>query len=711
MILSRCRLPGRRSAGGSAAVPYLQFGFPRGGEALFTVIICDRAVIKDCTEKYKIHLKPLLENDSYTFCEWNPYGETLEEAVPELNKAINIRREWRAVILADNRIGVLDNSLTNPFDYVGYQAFNKETDMDSAEKVAAYRTYVDESAQKAMQNPLMRLSMWLSGSVGKLRPFEPPEDIMHGEPYSQKYLEAVQKEDYSTLDLEKMRARVIRFDRLSEKFSLDSELFNPPSQVIAIAERSKNIELIEEEVAWAHHYNFDYSGFAEDNMYAGKLRFVTYELKRIRNKIKEYDYFVFLTTLLLFSQNEVQSDYIKPGMVYAMKTEVDDKRVSSLCNQYLKKLVKTLNKISGLHRRREMESRRRLDDIEAEREFEAEVSVPVTIDRQFSKETLMCSHDKIGLAKDCPEDEQGYWYRQHKEIRKHFTRFLRQPQRSVEKAVEGDFRKNDAIDSERAKLLSKYQRQDVVYKLLDEEQEMLEIDTPKIFNKARYDEELDDANKSILRGISQRMTRRKTIITGLLPLLLYLIGFVPLIISEYNNLGTGMFSVLLTAGALAVLLAVIVIMMLLFRKRIVDRFKHFNYVMSGIYEDIMSGIEKFSVYLSSACNVKREFAVIDAIDNDAFDYHKIYKKHEIDIERNMGDIMTLFNDFVEEGFSEDIEDVEPYPFDFDKPINYPYDMPYSDVGVTIDFLKPGNTVTAPIDFVTEITIRREELYD
>ena len=686
--------------------------FRQGGEELFTVIICDKSVIKDCTNKYRIHLKPLLQKENYTFCEWNPHGETLEEAVPGLNKAISIKKEWRAVILADSHIGIFDCSADNPFDYVSYQPYSKDADMDCAEKVYAYRAYIEDSVKKAMENPLMRLSLWLSGSVGKQRPFDPPKEILEEEPYSDKYLKAVEKEGYSVAKLEQMRARAYRFDRLTENFSLDSELFNPPTQVIAVAERSGNIELLEEESAWESHSNFDYSNFAEDNMYSGKLRFVIYELKRIRKNIKQYDYFVFLVTLMVFSQNEVHSDYIKPGKVYMLKSMVDDDRVSQLCNTYLKKLVKTLRNIANLHHRRNIEASRKIDDLDAEREFEAEVSVPVSIDRQFSPETLMCQHDRIGFATDCPADERTYWYGQHKEIRKRFTRFLRQPQRSIEKAVEGDFRTQDNIDGDRAKLLTKYQRQDVVYKLLDEELEMIEIETPRIFDKTQYDEMLDKENKSILRNISQRMSRKKVIVTGLLPLLLFLIGFVPLIISEYNNFGTGAFSVLLTVGSLALLLAVIVVVVVLFRKRLVDRFKHFNTVMSGIYSDILGSLSKFSLYLSSACNVKREFAVIDAIDNDSFDYHKIYKKHEIDIERNMNDIMTLFCDFVEDDFSENIEDeIEPYLFDFDKPANYPYDIPYVETETKIDFLKSGNKISVPIDFIKEITLKREELYD
>ena len=654
----------------------------------------------------------MLEKTNYTFCEWNPYGATLEEAVPGLEKAISIKKEWRAVIVADSHTHFLDYTLENPFDYAGYRAYNRDEDMDTKEKVLAYRDYVAEATDKAMQNPLMKLSMWLSGSVVKLRPFEPPEAIMNGEPCSDEYDKAVEAEGYARVDLEKMRSRVYRYDRLTERFSVNSEMFNPPTQVIALAERSVSVTLSEDDAPWERRSDFDYSAFAEDNMYSGKLRFVTYELKRIRNNIKQYDYFVFLVTLLVFSQNEFHSDYIKPGKVYNLKADINDERISMLCNDYLKKLVKTLRDIAGLHHKRYVEASRTLDDIDAEREFESEISIPVKVDKQFEKESLMSDIDHIGLATNCPEDELPHWTKQHKTIRRHFTRFLRQPQRSIEKAVEGTFRENDGIDSERARLLTKYQRQDVVYKLYDEEQQMLETDTPRIFDKASYDEELDNANKEILRTISQRMSRRKVILTGLLPLVLFAVGFIPLIISEYNNFETSLYSVLLTVAATAILFGVIISVLLVFRGKLIGCFKRFNQVMGDIYDGILGSLAKFSRYLGCACNVKREFAVIDAIDNDNFDYHKIYRKHEIDIERNMNDIMTLFNDFVDDDFAEDIDDdVTGYPFNFDKPINYPYDLPYNDHETEIVFLKRGNLVMVPVDFINGITLTREEFYD
>ena len=143
---------------------------------MFTVIICHKSVIKDFTNKYKIHLKPFLDNDNYVFCAWNPQGETLEEAVPELQKIVRVKKAWRAIVVADNHTKVLDIYKENPFDYVDSKRIPKR--LDSAEQITEYREYVRNATEKALSNPLMKLSVWLGGSAVRIRPESPGKDIL-----------------------------------------------------------------------------------------------------------------------------------------------------------------------------------------------------------------------------------------------------------------------------------------------------------------------------------------------------------------------------------------------------------------------------------------------------------------------------------------------------------------------------------------------------
>ena len=61
---------------------------------MFTVIICDEHIIKDCYHKYHIYLKPFFDNDNFAFCPWNANAETLDEALPRLKSIIQHKKEW-----------------------------------------------------------------------------------------------------------------------------------------------------------------------------------------------------------------------------------------------------------------------------------------------------------------------------------------------------------------------------------------------------------------------------------------------------------------------------------------------------------------------------------------------------------------------------------------------------------------------------------------
>ena len=677
---------------------------------MFTVIICEKSIIEDCTSKYKIHFKPLLDNKEIAFCSWYPEATTFEETVPELNELIKSKQDWRAVVVHDRHV-ISDDLIykPNPFDFVGTEKY--PMNLTNKAGVKKYREYVARTSKKAIENPLMKLSVWLNGYTSRLRPNVVAEDIITKvEPFSDEYNEVLKKEEISVVDLETSLARAYRFDVVNSKFLIDGELFCPPKTVIVISERAKDIGLIEAEAAWRDHKEYDYSKYAEDNLYSSKMRSLVYQIPRIKGKIRELDYFKFLSTLLIFSGNDVSYDMFKPGRVYELSSEIDNEKVKKLCNDYLYKLKETLRKISVLRSRRRLNESKKIDDSVAKRDYESDVTVPVRIPEGYNKDSLMCEYREIGLSKDCPGDENKYWKDQHTDIRKHFIRFLRQPHRSIKNAVEYDFVQSNSIDDLRAKQLTEFQLEDVVYKLQEEEQNMVETSTSKIFDKKKYNDMLDEADREVKRTIAQRMTRKKTICIGVLFLVLSVFGFIPLLISEFNNLGTVAMSFVLIAVTIGIICVGMFICLFVLRNKLINRFKHFNYVMSGIYDEILGSMHTFSVYLSHACNVMREFSVINTINSKVDVYSNIYKKHEIEIDRCIKDIIGLFPEYIEENYSPE-EPIEAYDFDFEQPCSYNYEFPYSVVLNDIEFLHKGTTVAVPVDYIKCITLKREELYD
>ena len=87
---------------------------------MFTVLICSETIIRDCQKTYSAFLKPLLEQPDWSFCEWNPDGDTLDEAVPALRSIVAKHKDWRAVIVNDRTLcGMEGIEKMNPFNVAG----------------------------------------------------------------------------------------------------------------------------------------------------------------------------------------------------------------------------------------------------------------------------------------------------------------------------------------------------------------------------------------------------------------------------------------------------------------------------------------------------------------------------------------------------------------------------------------------------------------
>lgn len=259
--------------------------------------------------------------------------------------------------------------------------------------------------------------------------------------------------------------------------------------------------------------------------------------------------------------------------------------------------------------------------------------------------------------------------------------------------------------------LNEYQREDVKYVLEEEEKNMIETTTAQLFNTARYNKEMRDADKVIRRGIAQRMTKKTTLFVGLFAVIAYLIGFLPLIIGNLNTVKSFIFSLMTTGIVLGMFLIIGFVYLFVLRHRLINRFKHFNYVMSGILKEIENAVNSFSRYLSHACNVMREFSVLNYSESSYKRTRHILTNHKRIITEKINEVNRLFSTYIN---SDDLElsfDVEPYNFDFTALRDYEYEMPYSEVRKDIDYMQAGNRIVIPVDYIESITLTREELYD
>lgn len=680
---------------------------------MFTVIICDRHIIHDCYHKYHIYLKPLMDSEEFAFCPWNTQGETLEEAVPTLRELVRHKKEWRAIVVNDNSTWGFDGvNKRNPFDYVDSK--RRDYSFSTVEQVRQFRESEDALIDKALSNPLSRLAIWLCGTPMNTAPL-----VCYAE-HRRQVEQAADGEDYFTVlqelglnpaEVEEDWVRARRFKRLYERFELRGELFNPPKAFLTVAERAKNVDNELVELAWTRHTEFDYSQFYIDNLYPEKLRYLIFDVAYIKSRRNESNYFNFLTSLLLLAAYETPGGVLRSNRVYKLNMQVDAQCIRDLCNAYNSKLWATVFRIDEITKRLREQETQPVDAYTAEECFESHVTLPIEVVNRASKEMLRAKYGSIGLAKDCPADEETYWDDQFHTISKYFVRFLREPRRAVKTATKEDFRAINSIDDERALQLNEYQREDVQYVLEEEERNMVLTTTTQLFNTAQYNKKMREADKEIRRGIGQRMSRKKTLFVGLVGVLAYLVGFMPLLFGNLNTGKSFLFSLGLTAAVLGVFAAIGFVYLLVLRHRLVNRFKHFNYVMSGILKEIERGVESFSKYLSHACNVMREFSVLNYSESTYRRKKNILTNHKRIISDKIREVNELFAAYIDPNEVELARDADPYVFDFTVVRDYEYALPYSGALKDIDYLQEGNKLQIPIDFVEEFFVTREELYD
>ena len=679
---------------------------------MFTVLICSKKIIEDCQVTYNAFLKPLLEHPDWEFCEWNPEGDSLNEATEKLRKTVAKHKSWRAVIAYDESLGGFEGiSRRNPFDVAGSVPF--DLDLRTEEeieqfrgRIADFRERKEAAFEKAVENPLTKLTSWLLGAADKTRP--DTDSIQWDLP------ETYEGEKTVLNEIDRYHARC--YEVMHEFFSDEPQIFSVPDEVVLVSERFQKID--NSISAENNHVEFEYSRFYEDNMYHRKLRYILYDTIYMNRRRDADAYFNYLVFLLTYAGGEHPTDTLKPERVYCAEAVLDTKKISEMCHRYIFKLQETKNRIDLYTQKLDAQKKQTIDNATATRLFESEVIVPVKISSEFSERSLMSKHDEIGLATDCPGDEKEYWNGQIKEIRRQFSKYLREPQRAVKNASLGEFRRLNSIDDNRVLRLNDTQREDIRYKLLEEEENMVKSSFSRITESSSFHKKLDEADLKVKRAIRKRMTRRQSVAVSLLGTFAFALGFLPWIIGAFSAGAPALhqtFSIAAFLVGVGICLLISFMMLVGFRSQLVSKFREFNLTMDAILLEIDQDLSKISDYLSHACNVMREFSVLNAIDSDSMRKRKTLNMHTRSIDESIAGIYQQFFKYIDENLIEAhakrVGQGEAYEYDFTKPEEYEFEIPYASDPKTIEFMQPGYTIEVPIDYLKKVTLRREELYD
>lgn len=670
-------------------------------------------------EEYKLFLEPYISKD-LAFCAWDPEGKTLAGMVPALEETVSRRAAWRALVLC----GEEGLSRKNPYDLVTYRKPEKtyadedlngdlqfEEDDPEAEQLselamkrrdAGLRRYLEELQKakfdayaEAAGNPLTRLMTFLCEAP---LVSEGINDLKREDPEYAEYLaESAKKAE--------LREQIKNGETIG---------FTRPAEILCVAKRTCSGEEYEIKTSWTPHDDLFYSDFADRNMYFDRMRFFVFDILPHTHRNYTYDYIRYLYTVLLLAENDLPQGAVKPRRVYAIGCDDDEAALGGLLSRYNAKLDATVAQINETIRKINEKQPERLTDKEAEAIFSGYVSIPVSVDPDINSADLYANAKEYSLSEDCPRDEYAVWNGQLNRSRQTLKKLLKQPRRALKKAA-SDVRRLKQGECDKALALNSFQIEDLEESIAQEEVRLVQIRTVDLFDTETFDKEIETRDKAVRNKIDKRMTKKTTIAVGVVVLLVFLAGFLPMLFGNMAEKNSVLASLAVIGAALLLMAIVLFITLFFLRRGLRKLIFWFNAVMKHIENQINGAMAQFSAYLTTVCRIMRGFSVLKYRDrNESPDTIRIriLKKHIADIRTSQAETMEVLGRFESlDGVSDD-EEVKGYDYDFTRPVDYPYPLPFRDVDVCrIEFLQPGCYAAAPVNLVKRITLKREELYD
>lgn len=697
---------------------------------MFTVIIAQEDYVQK-VHQYELFLRPFLESEDLVFCEWNTEGRSLAEMTPQLAGIVGRRKEWRAVIICD------EEGLTkqNPFDLVdlkleaftgkkrgdglpgeeGKDGAEGDEDLTSDQIVDLernldyiysdeYKAYLEQEHQKKLQaydqaaeKSLTRLvTFFCNGPT-----------VTKGTTSSM----AEKDSDYRRYVKESMHKQELRQQILGDEVMEIAQ----PKEVLCVAKRTHECDECEYDTVWSVHTEAEYSRFYDRNMYFDKMRYLVFDILPKEQRDYSFDYIRFLYATILLATNTIPNSCLSAERVYSLECENDEHALRVLLQTYDAKLDATKEMLEQKIREIRQKKPLTLTDTEAARLFDTRVEQTVVLDDSVKAEDLYAKPQLIGLANGCSRNEEVVWEEEYGRSRQTLTKMLKQTRRALKRAATAAQSQKD-VPLGNVLMLNEFQKEDVQDFVDAQELEMLRVETLDLYNEDAMAEQMEAADKEVKEKIQTRMFRSTTLAVGGVACGAFLLGFFTVFLqsaaSHFLNFGTTLMLLGILLGAFAV---GAVITLFFLRSGLTGKFREYNDVMHGVDVQLHEAMGKYTKYLTHACNVRRGYGVLNAVqenENPDVQLVTLYMKHIADMERAKDENKDVFGQFMVGKKDVRREDAEPYTWNFDKAEDYEYPLPYTDGTIRrITFVQPGVEAIVPVDFVKKIVVRREELYE
>ena len=711
---------------------------------MFTVVIAEQEHIDAIREKNRLFFEPFLKQKDLVFCAWDTEGQSLREAVPGLTAAVGRKREWRAIIVAphgreeeQNPFDIVDagNLFSIPRPHQEPGALKPSEDPEAEEEFesvtewydswkAYYDAYWEEKQHlyaEALEKPLVKLATMLCYQQAdyNLREVRHKQDVddwaisqLNEDVKPSILLEQLENDEYHReLIFKEKNRRNCYVSFLGGERSIG---IAQPTSVLCIAKRITESGYYDPATVWEQHDYQDYSGFADRNMYFDRMRFMACDVLPEKHAGHRVDLIRFLYNLMTIATNDMPDSALQARRLYVIDSTNDERPLCELVLSYDKKLAATYEVIEGEIEKIRGEVPDELTDVQAEELFCARVNVPVTIDKETAEDGLKAPTDGYGLSSDCSEDEFRRWHNDYAVSKDTLEHLVKQPRRAVKKAIEKMGPMSEVSDVQAGRLTT-FQMDDVREFTEKQEDRMISTHVADLYDAGKFFNRLEEKNQEVKKVVNRRMKRNTTIILGAIVLFLFLICFLPMILTNRGNAESIVTAIAVTSLFLLALAGVLFVCLLFLKLPLKRNLTEYNETAEGIRSEIQGIIDQFSNYLSSIVNIRRGYSVLSYSDKHIDPYTldiRLRKKHQSDIRMKRAILREDYEDFFSEEYKADKELSVPYDYDFARRKEYEYPAPYpAATERQVEFLERGVFATVPTGFVKQIMLRMEELYD
>ena len=587
---------------------------------MFTVVIAEKEHL-DAIKDNHLFLEPFLKNQEIAFCEWRPDETEFSEMVPTLEQTVSCVEKWRAIVVATDE-GLYQK---NPFDLVDYKPPEPKMKFDYApmdepesDEVTGKARNVDlndvtESVSNTLNEKLvsylgkLRKAKFAAFEKAKEKPLTRLMTFLCEEPMvSQGRNHANEDPEFDEYLAESRKKQEIR----AEIRGITQVECSLPSQIYCIARRTYKNPEYDIPVSWSSHGELQYSKFYDQNLYFDRMRYFVFDLLPKHHRNYAFDYIRFLYALLILAGNDVPQGSIQKERVYLLCCEDDKDALDQMLSAYESKLSATAGELEFMIDDRVRKEKDPLTDSEANSLFCANIPIPVTMDEEIDTKDIYASLREYHLSEDCPIEESSVWKEQLQTSKKTMRKLLKQPRRVTKKAS-GDLHRLKYADLSKAMMLNDFQLEDIQERTDNEELLMVETDPMNLLDNSQYEKKIEEQDMEIEQEISGRMKKGTTILMGILALLLFLGGCVPLFLQNVKGERTLVGSTGLIVLCFVLLFVVLLVALFTFRAAMRKKIKAYNGVMQGFNTELNRTFTLYSQYLSHAGNVMRGYSVLN----------------------------------------------------------------------------------------------------